>query len=143
MYSLRSHYHVPDAAADTHHPRACFAGTRIVLRQLSPEAESIYDLILALHRSCNGDWKALASKAGVEQAEVDHFLDYAAMFLGNMGNYKSFGDSKFIPRCSEKSVAALAATSPEASKFYEATGAPSSAPTSRLSCTSASLTPVT
>ncbi|OAQ91911.1 dipeptidyl peptidase III [Purpureocillium lilacinum] len=102
--------------------QACFAGTRIVLRQLSPEAESIYDLILALHRSCNGEWKALASKAGVEQAEIDHFLDYAAMFLGNMGNYKSFGDSKFIPRCSEKSVAALAATSPEASKFYEATG---------------------
>lgn len=43
------------------------------------------------------------------------------MFLGNNGNYKSFGDSKFLPRCSEKSVAALAATSPEASKFYEAT----------------------
>lgn len=43
------------------------------------------------------------------------------MFLGNNGNYKSFGDSKFIPRCSEKAVAALAATSPEASKFYDAT----------------------
>lgn len=101
--------------------RACFAGTRIVLRQLSPESESIYDLILALHKSCNGDWNSLAKKAGIEESELTSFLEYAAMFLGNLGNYKSFGDSKFLPRCSEKSVAALAATSPEATKFYEAT----------------------
>ncbi|KAH7163220.1 peptidase family M49-domain-containing protein [Dactylonectria estremocensis] len=101
--------------------KAAFAGTRIVLRQISPESEPIYDLILALHKSAGGDWNALGSKAGVEEAEVTLFLEYAAMFLGNNGNYKSFGDSKFIPRCSEKSLAALAATSPEATKFYEAT----------------------
>lgn len=63
----------------------------------------------------------MGKKAGVDEAEVTSFLEYAAMFLGNNGNYKSFGDSKFLPRCSEKSVAALAATSPEAAKFYEAT----------------------
>ncbi|KOS16634.1 putative dipeptidyl peptidase 3 [Escovopsis weberi] len=102
--------------------KAAFAGTRIVLRQLSPESEPIYDLIIALHKSANGDWDALAKKAGVEEAEVTLFLEYAAMFLGNNGNYKSFGDSKFIPRCSDKTVAALAATSPEATKFYQATG---------------------
>lgn len=101
--------------------RASFAGTRIVLRQLSPESESIYDLIVTLHKQCAGDWNALAKKAGIEESEVTHFLEYAAMFLGNSGNYKSFGDSKFIPRCSDKSIAALAATSPEAAKFYEAT----------------------
>jgi len=101
--------------------KASFAGTRIVLRQLSPESEPIYDLIISLHKSSGGDWNALAKKAGVEESEVTHFLEYAAMFLGNTGNYKSFGDSKFIPRCSEKSVAALASTSPEAAKFYEAT----------------------
>lgn len=101
--------------------RACFAGTRIVLRQISPESEPIYDLILTLHKSSNGDWNALGKKAGVDEAEVTSFLEYAAMFLGNNGNYKSFGDSKFLPRCSEKTVAALAATSPEAAKFYEAT----------------------
>ncbi|KAI9903085.1 hypothetical protein N3K66_002437 [Trichothecium roseum] len=101
--------------------KASFAGTRIVLRQLSPESEPIYDLIISLHKSCNGDWTALGKKAGVEEQEVTYFLEYAAMFLGNTGNYKSFGDSKFIPRCSDKSVAALASTSPEAAKFYEAT----------------------
>lgn len=101
--------------------RASFAGTRIVLRQLSPESEPIYDLIVSLHKSANGDWSALGKKAGIEESELTHFLEYAAMFLGNSGNYKSFGDAKFIPRCNEKSVAALASTSPEASKFYEAT----------------------
>ena len=40
--------------------RACFAGTRIVLRQVSPESESIYDFVIALHKSCGGEflWKA-------------------------------------------------------------------------------------
>ncbi|UKZ53764.1 hypothetical protein TrVGV298_007563 [Trichoderma virens] len=101
--------------------KAAFAGSRIVLRQLSPESEPIYDLIITLHKSVNGDWNALAQKAGVEESELTLFLEYVAMFLGNMGNYKSFGDAKFIPRCSEKTVSALAATSPEAQKFYDAT----------------------
>jgi dipeptidyl-peptidase III len=52
---------------------------------------------------------------------LDHFFNYAAQFLGNSGNYKSFGDAKFIPRCAESAFAALAATSPEAQKFYQAT----------------------
>lgn len=99
------------------------------MRQLSPESEPIYDFIIALHKSTSGDWTALREKAGIEEDEVTRFLEYAVMFLGNTGNYKSFGDAKFIPRCNEKSVAALAATSLEASKFYDATkGAIFSAP---------------
>lgn len=43
------------------------------------------------------------------------------MFLGNCGNYKGFGDVKFIPRSDEKAFTALAATSPSAEKFYNAT----------------------
>ncbi|KAK7952475.1 peptidase family M49 [Apiospora aurea] len=101
--------------------QASFAGTRIVLRQISPESEAIYDFIVALHKSTGGDWKALQSKAGISDEELQLFLEYSAQFLGNNGNYKSFGDSKFIPRCSEVSVAALASTSPEAKKFFAAT----------------------
>ncbi|KAK5655003.1 hypothetical protein OQA88_6762 [Cercophora sp. LCS_1] len=101
--------------------RASFSGNRIVLRQTSPEAESIYDFIIALHKASGGNWKALAEKAGVEEAGVNDFLHYAAQFLGNAGNYKSFGDSKFIPRCPEATFAALASTSPEAEKHYKAT----------------------
>lgn len=52
---------------------------------------------------------------------MQYFLEYAAQFLGNTGNYKSFGDSKFIPRTTGEAFGKLAATSPEAKKFYEAT----------------------
>jgi len=41
------------------------------------------------------------------------------MFLGNVGNYKSFGDSKFVPRCSEASLQKLATASPDATKAWE------------------------
>ncbi|KAK3330376.1 putative dipeptidylpeptidase III [Apodospora peruviana] len=101
--------------------RASFAGNRIVLRQVSPESESIYDFILAVHKASGGDWKALADKAGVDEAGLSAFLQYAAQFLGNSGNYKSFGDSKFIPRCDEKVFEALASTSSDAEKHYKAT----------------------
>ncbi|CAK7263119.1 hypothetical protein SEPCBS119000_000320 [Sporothrix epigloea] len=102
--------------------RASFAGNRIVLRQVSPESESIYDFILALNKTAAGDWPALAAKAGIEEADLTAFLQYAAQFLGNSGNYKSFGDSKFLPRAPESAFAALASTSPEAEKHYKATG---------------------
>jgi len=33
---------------------ASWTGTRITCRQISPESEGIYDMIIALHKSCNG-----------------------------------------------------------------------------------------
>lgn len=35
--------------------RAALSGTRISLRQVSPESEAIYDFILTLHRGCDGE----------------------------------------------------------------------------------------
>lgn len=98
--------------------RAAFTGTRITLQQVSPESDSIFDFILSLYKSCNGDWKALQQKAGVSDDELKYFLEYAGQFLGNCGNYKGFGDSKFVPRaCFD----ALAKVSPEVEAFYKAT----------------------
>jgi len=102
--------------------RASFAGTRIILRQVSPESENIFDFIIALHKACGGDWKALGAKTGVTGPGLECFLEYAAMFLGNLGNYKHYGDSKFVPRTDEKVFAALATASPESQKHYTATG---------------------
>ena len=65
--------------------RAAYNGTRVTLRQVSPESEPIYDLILALHHSCGGDWKKLQSQTGVSEGDVEAFLSYAAQFLGNLG----------------------------------------------------------
>ncbi|EEY18714.1 dipeptidyl-peptidase [Verticillium alfalfae VaMs.102] len=101
--------------------RASLAGNRIVLRQVSPESEAIYDLIISLHSSSGGDWEALGKKAGINETQLTQFLEYAAQFLGNSGNYKSFGDSKFLPRCDESTFVALAKTSSKAEAFYKAT----------------------
>jgi len=38
----------------------------------------------------------LAAKNGVSSEDFEEFLIYAAAFYGNMGNYLSFGDTKFI-----------------------------------------------
>lgn len=98
---------------------ACFAGTRIVLRQISPESEHIYDFIVALHRQYKGDWKKAQKDSGLSDDELKAFLDYAAQFLGNAGNYKSFGDSKFVPRLESRQLKALATLTPESLKLYE------------------------
>ncbi|EEQ28450.1 dipeptidyl-peptidase 3 [Microsporum canis CBS 113480] len=99
--------------------RAAFQGTRITLRQVSPESEPIYDLIISLYNTCKGDWKALATKTNTSPENLQFFLEYAAQFLGNCGNYKGFGDSKFIPRIPSDAFEALASGSPETKKLFD------------------------
>ncbi|KAF4283642.1 hypothetical protein KXV70_007486 [Aspergillus fumigatus] len=99
--------------------RAAFEGTRITLRQVSPESEPIYDLIIALYNACNGDWVSLARKTKVSDEHLRFFLEYAAQFLGNCGNYKGFGDSKFIPRLPVAAFEALASITPDAKAAFE------------------------
>lgn len=103
----------------TIHYRAAFEGTRVTLRQVSPESEPIYDFILSLYRASNGDWNSLAAKTQVSEEHLKFFLEYAAQFLGNCGNYKGFGDSKFIPRLPSSSLQALASITPEAKEAFQ------------------------
>ena len=93
--------------------RAAFLGTRVTLRQVSPESEPIFDFIVLLYAECRGDWKSLVEKTGVSEDEVSGFLEYAAQFLGNCGNYNGFGDSKFIPRIPAAVLSKLASVSEE------------------------------
>lgn len=74
--------------------KASHAGTRIVLRQVSHESESIYDTLLYVHSQLNGKYP--------DANETKLYLDYVSQFLANLGNYKSFGDAKFIPGCSKE-----------------------------------------
>jgi len=99
--------------------RASFAGTRIVLKQVSPESEHIYDFIIALHKHSAGDYDSLAKEAGLSSSDLNAYLNYAAQFLGNLGNYKSFGDSKFVPRIEARQLKALATVSPKTLELYE------------------------
>lgn len=58
-------------------------------------------------------------QTGFSDAEIKAYLNYAAQFLGNLGNYKSFGDSKFVPRLEPRRLQALASCSPQALKLHE------------------------
>lgn len=116
--------------------RGALAGTRINLRQVSPESEGVYDFILALHKACNGrvfaaqntnqfqlmlftgNYKELQKTSALSEDDIKDYLNYAAQFLGNTGNYKSFGDSKFIPRIPQSKFAVLAKASPETEQLY-------------------------
>lgn len=40
-----------------------------------------------LYNTCEGNWEQLATKTGVGILLLDEFLDYAARFLSNIGNY--------------------------------------------------------
>ena len=104
-----------------HEYRAAFLGYRIILRQVSPESEAIYDFIIAIYESCKGDWKKLQTRSKVTDQALQYFLQYATQFLGNAGNYKGFGDSKFVPRCSLEDIVALASVSAEAQQILEST----------------------
>lgn len=91
-----------EAKAYAHHlSRASHWGTRAVLRSVSPESEAIYDLILGVHEALqqpqtNAEYQLKLSSVSSEN--VTWYLEYASQFLSNLGNYKSFGDKKFIPK---------------------------------------------
>ncbi len=85
---------------------------------MSPESEDIYDFIVGLYRVCQ-DWKKLQQDCGLSDDEFKDFLDYSTQFLGNTGNFKSFGDSKFVPRLQQRQLKALATASPDLLQLYE------------------------
>lgn len=74
-----------------HLAKAAWFGTRIILRQVSPESNACFDLIIRLYQTCQdqfrGKWDALADAWKVPRGEVHAFVQYAATFLSNVGNY--------------------------------------------------------
>lgn len=74
-----------------HLAKAAWFGTRIILRQVSPESNACFDLIIRLYEACKdqfrGKWDDLADACKVSRGEVHAFVQYAATFLSNVGNY--------------------------------------------------------
>lgn len=79
--------------------KASHAGSRVVLRQVSHESEAIFDLIMAINTGIGGQYP--------EGKDSELYLEYVSQFLSNLGNYKSFGDLKFVPRCSQSYILKL------------------------------------
>ncbi|KAF8554646.1 hypothetical protein OG21DRAFT_1412103 [Imleria badia] len=96
---------------------ASWAGARIIQGQWTPQATTLYDLLI-LTFSTNGklaDLGALQTKSGVSEQAFDDLLQYTTQVLHNLVNYKSFGFTKIIPRISEDDFAKVVAASSSAS----------------------------
>lgn len=79
--------------------RASWDGSLICLTQTSPESAPIFCLLLAAFRAQPiEELLSTALASGLTEEEVNFAMTYAAAFLSNMGNYKSMGDSKFVPQ---------------------------------------------
>eukprot|EP01122_Echinamoeba_exundans_P012988 TRINITY_DN5591_c0_g1_i2.p1 TRINITY_DN5591_c0_g1~~TRINITY_DN5591_c0_g1_i2.p1 ORF type:complete len:458 (+),score=121.21 TRINITY_DN5591_c0_g1_i2:28-1401(+) len=84
--------------------QASWAGTKVCMRQLSVESVPLFDMFQTLFKSVGGaaKLKQLATAAGVSESDWTGFMQYVLNFYGNMGNYKSFGDTKFVPRIGQE-----------------------------------------
>eukprot|EP01127_Copromyxa_protea_P014426 TRINITY_DN4010_c0_g1_i1.p1 TRINITY_DN4010_c0_g1~~TRINITY_DN4010_c0_g1_i1.p1 ORF type:complete len:708 (+),score=177.58 TRINITY_DN4010_c0_g1_i1:42-2165(+) len=88
---------------------ACWAGSTICLDQTSPYSRTIFDMFQKLFHSHSLD----ELKEGVDELVWKRFLTYVVQFYGNMGNYLSFGDSKFLPRCTQEEFAKIVLKFPD------------------------------
>ncbi|KAI0194109.1 peptidase family M49-domain-containing protein [Xylaria flabelliformis] len=88
--------------------RATWSGARIIMRQVSPESLAIFDFIMRL-----AEWE------GVTEDDVSAFLQYAATFLSNIGNYYGSGDQKFIPKMNQNALKIIASQTSELNRLYE------------------------
>ncbi|KFX87709.1 hypothetical protein V490_08064 [Pseudogymnoascus sp. VKM F-3557] len=102
-----------------HMSRAAWHGTKIILRQVSPESTPIFDFIMELYALCRGDWKSLVGEDGITSHDCAAFIRYAATFLSNIGNYYGSGDQKFVPDISSlEPLKRLASKSPRLQELY-------------------------
>jgi dipeptidyl-peptidase-3 len=67
--------------------RAAWHGSRIIMRQVSPESPHIFDFLMGLYLACDGKWDTLVAQCNITAEELACFLEYAATFLCNLGNF--------------------------------------------------------
>jgi len=79
--------------------KACYEGGLIVLLQTSPEAPAIFMLLQSVFSDEADSVKENALKVkDITEDDFQDFVVYAAGVYSNMGNYKSFGDTKIVPQ---------------------------------------------
>ncbi|KAK7925906.1 hypothetical protein WMY93_008216 [Mugilogobius chulae] len=88
--------------------RAAWYGGLVVLLQTSPESPNIFVLLQKVFRKQTpAQLEKVGTSVGLSSEEYQAFLVYTAGLYANMGNYKSFGDTKFIPNLPKDKFKAL------------------------------------
>jgi len=89
-------------------------GTSVCAQQLSVESLPLLKGFYTLFTQAP-DLPELRRKADVaDEDEFAKFLEYFALLYSNMGNYLSFGDSKFVPACTRDTFEKVVSVVPEA-----------------------------
>ncbi|KAI9596911.1 peptidase family M49-domain-containing protein [Syncephalis fuscata] len=87
-----------------HISQASWLGGRVILEQTTPYSSDLFDLIRLIFANSKDaaheltDLSDLRSRAGVDEDAFKSVQEYSAQCLGNLANFKSFGDVKFVPR---------------------------------------------
>ncbi|EDQ85368.1 uncharacterized protein MONBRDRAFT_34290 [Monosiga brevicollis MX1] len=85
-----------------HIARASFEGSKICLLQTSLESAPEAQVLLgAFHDQDLDDLQARCVQAGLSSDDYTAFVRYVAAFFSNLGNYRSFGDTKMLPAIPE------------------------------------------
>lgn len=79
--------------------RACWEGSMICWFQRSYESPALFILLQIVLTQDLDKLKEKAIENGVQVEEFSQFISYAAGVYQNCGNYRSFGDTKFVPEC--------------------------------------------
>lgn len=92
-----------------HMSKAAWIGSLITLYQTSPESPAIFTLFnrLFAHESVADLKKQAIASAGFTDDDFTALLVYASSVVSNMGNYKGFGDLKFVPGVSDEKMGKL------------------------------------
>ena len=111
-----------------HFAKACWSGSKICYFERSYESPAILYLMLKGFEKGAKQTVAIVREK-VEEEAVNQVLVYLAAVVDNAGNYKSFGDTKFIPECSEEafrqfflSTPYWSANSQQFERIYERVG---------------------
>ena len=98
--------------------KAAWEGAKICYFQRSFESPALLCLFTLIFREPIHLLKKKALENGWTEQEFNKILVYVAAVFTNCGNYKSFGDTKFVPDLSEENFEKLI----KMSKAYEING---------------------
>lgn len=85
-----------------HMARASWAGASIISTQWTPHAVVLYKFLTLLLSDSSGkrlcDLTELKTKSDLNDDDFNALLAYSGLALVNLSNYRSFGNTKFLPR---------------------------------------------
>ena len=96
--------------------KASWEGAQMVPYQICYEAPALFCIFLAFFEDKNFEELEFCARSnGVSEAEWKNFLAYVGGFYGNMSNYHSFGDMKFVPELSQEAFRKILESNPKIS----------------------------